>query len=182
MRIISNITIIFYSILFLIGGILLVMVAAGVFSKELAMYTVDFVYNTPNMRWIIGVTGGLLIVVTLLVLQIIISRMQMERTIAFDNPDGRVTISLSAIEDFIKRITRQLPEIKELRPDVIATKKGVDITIRLVLYSDTNIPGITEKIQHIIKGNIQDMLGIEEPVAVKSKTIGARDDFYWSKI
>ena len=41
------------------------------------------------------------------------------------------------------------------------------ITTRLVLYSDTNIPDITEKIQSMIKAKMQDMLGIEENIAVK---------------
>lgn len=167
MRVISTLTIILYSILFLLIGVLLLLVAFNVISRDIASYTTDFVYDTPNMRLIIGITGGLLIVVTLLVMQIILGRMRMERTIAFENPDGQVTISLGAIEDFIKRLTRQLPEIKELKPSVIATKKGVDITTRLVLYSDTNIPDITEKIQNMIKAKVQDMLGIEESIAVK---------------
>lgn len=167
MRVISTLTIILYSILFFIIGVSLLLVAFNLLSKDIIGYTVEFIYNTPNMRLIIGITGGLLILVTLLVIQVIIGRMQMERTIAFENPDGQVTISLSAIEDFIKRLTRQIPEIKELKPNVIATKKGVDITTRLVLFSDTNIPEITEKIQNLIKGKVQDILGIEEAISVK---------------
>jgi uncharacterized alkaline shock family protein YloU len=167
MRVISALTIILYSILFLIIGVALVLVAFNLLSKDIVAYTVDFMYNTPNMRLIIGITGGLLILVTLLVMQIVVGGMQRERTIAFENPDGQVTISLGAIEDFIKRLTKQLPEIKELKPNVVATKKGVDITTRLVLFSDTNIPDITERIQSMIKAKVQDMLGIEESIAVK---------------
>jgi len=167
MRVISSLTIILYSILFFLIGVALALVAFNLISKDIVSYTVEFIYNTPNMRMIIGITGGLLIAVTLLVIQIVIGRMQMERTIAFENPDGQVTISLSAIEDFIKRMTRLLPEIKELKPSVIATKKGVNITARLVLFSDTNIPEITEKIQNIIKGRMQDILGLEEAVFIK---------------
>jgi len=167
MRVISSLTIILYSILFFVIGVALVLVAFNLISRDIVAYTVDFIYNTPNMRLIIGITGGLLIAVTLLVIQIVIGRMQRERTIAFENPDGQVTISLSAIEDFIKRLIRQLPEIKELKPSVIATKRGVDITARLVLFSDTNIPDITEKIQNIVKSRVQDMLGIEESISIK---------------
>ncbi|MDD5449691.1 MAG: alkaline shock response membrane anchor protein AmaP [Candidatus Omnitrophica bacterium] len=167
MRVISTLTIILYSILFLIIGLCLIFIAFNLLSKDTIAYTVDFIYNTPNMRLVIGITGGLLVLVTLLVLQIIVGKMQMQRTIAFENPDGQVTISLGAIEDFIKRLARQLPEIKDLKPDVIATKKGVNITTRLVLFSDTNIPETTEKIQNLIKGKVQDILGIEESISVK---------------
>lgn len=166
MRVVSNLTIIFYSIFFFLIGVVLLSMALNLVPRDLAAYTIDFLYTNHNMRLITGLTGALLITVTLLVLQIIVGRMRMERTIAFDNPDGRVTISLSAIEDFIKRLTKQLPEIKELKPSVIATKKGIDITARLVLFSDTNIPEVTEKIQNIIKGRILDILGIEEAISV----------------
>lgn len=167
MRVISTLTIILYSILFFLIGVFLLLVAFNIISRDIASYTMDFVYNTPNMRLILGITGGLLIMVTLLVMQVVLGKIRMERTIAFENPDGQVTISLGAIEDFIKRLARQLPEIKELKPNVIATKKGVDITTRLVLHSDTNIPDIAEKIQNLIKAKVQDMLGIEESISIK---------------
>ncbi len=167
MRVVSNLTIIFYSIFFFLIGILLVLTACNIISRELIGYTLDFIYTNQNMRMVVGITGGLLVIVTFLVIRVVIGRMRMERTIAFDNPDGQVTISLSAIEDFIKRLGKQLPEIKELKPDVIATKKGVDVTTRVVLYSDTSIPEITERVQSLIKTKIQDMLGIEESIFIK---------------
>ncbi|MCM8782759.1 MAG: alkaline shock response membrane anchor protein AmaP [Candidatus Omnitrophica bacterium] len=167
MRVVSNLTIIFYSLFFLLIGILLILTAVNVLSRDLITYTLDFIYTNANMRLVVGITGGLFMIVTLLFIQIVVGRMQMERTIAFDNPDGQVTISLSAIEDFIKRLIKQLPEIKELKPNVIATKRGIDITLRLILHSDINIPEITERAQSLVKGRIQDILGIEEPIFVK---------------
>lgn len=167
MRVVSNLTIIFYSIFFFVIGAVLILVALNVFSREMIIFTLDYIFNSTDMRWIVGITGGLLVIVTSLVIQVVIGRMQMERTIAFDNPDGQVTLSLSAVEDFIKRLTKQIPEIKELKPSVIATKKGVDITTRIVLFSDTSIPELTERVQNLIKGRIQDILGIEEPVFIK---------------
>jgi len=167
MRGISNLTSILYSIFFLLFGALLVLIASNIISKEMVNFTLDYIYANANIRWMIVVTGAILIILSVLVIQVVTRRMRMERTIAFDNPDGQVTISLGAIEDFIKRLTRQLPEIKELKPTVISTKKGVDIMTRLVLYSDSNIPELTEKIQGIIKGKVQEILGVEESVSVR---------------
>jgi uncharacterized alkaline shock family protein YloU len=102
-----------------------------------------------------------------LVVQIALSRLEREKTLAFDNPDGRVTVSLTAIEDFMKKLTSQIPEIKELKPKVSATKKAVIVDTKVILYSETSIPNITEKIQSIVKNRVQDMLGIEEPIIVR---------------
>jgi len=167
MRAISNLTVLLYSICFFLIGAALLLIASNVISKDVLAYNVEFLYANQDVRWIMGGLGALLVIVALSAVQIMLGRMQMERTIAFDNPNGQVTISLGAIEDFIKRLTRQLPEIKELKPTVIATKKGVDVSMRLVLYSATNIPELTEKIQGIIKEKVQEILGIEEAIFVK---------------
>jgi uncharacterized alkaline shock family protein YloU len=94
-------------------------------------------------------------------------KIKRERTIAFENPDGQVTIALTAIEDFIKRAIKQLPEVKELRPFVRANKKGISIINKCTLFSDVNIPETTEKIQNIVKLRVQEMLGVEDPISIK---------------
>jgi uncharacterized alkaline shock family protein YloU len=95
-----------------------------------------------------------------------LGRFQREKTIAFTNPEGQVTISLSAIEDLIRRVAKQIPELKDLRCDVRANKKGtIQITAKTTLWSDANIPEVTERVQGLIKSKVQDMLGLEETVS-----------------
>ena len=85
---------------------------------------IGMIYTSTDVRLILGLTGGLLIFISIMVVQVTVGVIQKEKTIAFENPDGQVTISLSAIEDFIKRAMKQLPEVKESRPSVKAGKKG----------------------------------------------------------
>jgi uncharacterized alkaline shock family protein YloU len=129
------------------------------------------VYSNTDVRLILGITGCLLIFISIMVVQITVGILHKEKTIAFENPDGRVTISLTAIEDFIKRSMKQLPEIKESRPSVRAGKKGITIMNRVVLFSDANIPDTTEKIQGMVKTRVQEMLGVEEPVDIQVNVI-----------
>ena len=60
-----------------------------------------------------------------------------------------------------------MPEIKELRPDVIATKKGIIVDLRLVLKSEANIPELTGRLQDITRSKLQEVLGIEEQIIIK---------------
>ena len=60
-----------------------------------------------------------------------------------------------------------MPEVKEMKPNVRAGKKGISIVNRVTLYSDINIPETTEKIQNIVKSRVQDMLGVEEPINIR---------------
>jgi len=129
--------------------------------------SLDILQNHLQMRTIIGLVGFILILLSFLFTKLIAGFEQKERTIAFDNPAGRVSISLGAIEDMVKRLVLRETEVKEVRPNIIATKKGLQAEARLVLKADVNIPEVTARLQELIKSKIQDMIGIEEKVGVR---------------
>ena len=167
MKLFNGITRFFYTLILILLGACLILVALNFIPKESLINIINLIYLKPDLRIITGFAGLLLIGVSLLIIQIAIGRMEREKIIAFENPDGQVTVSLAAIEDFMRRLARQVPEIKELRPKVTATKKGVIVDAKVTLFSEISIPNITEKIQSIVKNRVQDMLGIEEPIIVK---------------
>jgi len=167
MRIFSGFTMLVYTLVFLAIGCALIAFSLNLILIEDIIPAMEYAFDTLNVRLAIGLVGLLLILYSLVAVQISIGNMQREKTIAFDNPSGRVTISLSAIEDFIRRSSAHIPEVKELRADVKASKKGINITNRVVVYSNANIPEATEKIQNILKHRMQEMLGIEEPINIK---------------
>jgi uncharacterized alkaline shock family protein YloU len=167
MRFISGLTLFFYTLVFFLVGGLFIVISLDFVPVDSLKEAIDLIYASSNARLALGITGVLLLFISALVVQITMGRIQREKTIAFENPDGQVTISLSAIEDFIKRSLKQLPEVKELRPNVRAGKKGITIVNRVILFSDVNIPETTEKIQNIVKTRVQDMLGVEEQINIK---------------
>ncbi len=167
MRFLSGLTLFFYTLVFLLIGALFIVVGLDIIPQEAMVDAVSTIYATSNIRLILGITGILLIFISIMVTQFTMGKIKREKTIAFENPDGQVTISLTAIEDFIKRALKQLPEVKELRPYVRAGKKGISIITRVTLFSDINIPETTEKIQNIVKTRVQDMLGVDEPISIK---------------
>lgn len=166
MRFIGGLTLFFYTLVFFLVGGMFIIVATNVIPLSHIIDTLNTIYSNTDVRLILGLTGGLLIFISLMVVQVTVGIINKEKTIAFENPDGQVTISLTAIEDFIKRSMKQLPEVKESRPSVRASKKGIMIINKVVLFSDTNIPETTEKIQGIVKSRVQDMLGVDEPVEI----------------
>lgn len=171
MKIIGGLTLFFYALVFFALGCLFIAVSLGFLPQEMVADSIAALYADPNAKIILGITGIILICVNIMVIQLIMGRIRREKTIAFENPNGQVTISLSAIEDFIKRALRQLPEVKELRPSVKAGKKGISIISKVTLFSDVNIPETAEKIQNIVKSRVQDMLGVEEPVNIRVRVV-----------
>ncbi|MDD5496599.1 MAG: alkaline shock response membrane anchor protein AmaP [Candidatus Omnitrophica bacterium] len=167
MRFLGGLTLFFYTLVFLLVGGILITLSLNLVPPESVLDIFNMVYTTKDVRLALGITGILIIFISITVMQITMGKIQREKTIAFENPDGQVTISLSAIEDFIKRSVKLLPEVKELRPNVRASKKGITIINRVTLFSDVNIPEMTEKIQNMVKSRVQDMLGVDEPINIK---------------
>jgi len=116
---------------------------------------------------IIGLSGILLILISFSFAQLILGRFQREKTIAFTTASGKVTVALTLIEDLIKRVEGIIPEIKELRPDVIATKKGIVVDLRVILRSEANIHDLTARLQEITRSKILEVLPIEEQIIIK---------------
>ncbi|MBL7156835.1 MAG: alkaline shock response membrane anchor protein AmaP [Candidatus Omnitrophica bacterium] len=167
MRLIRSLVIIMHTLLFvIIGGVCLLLSLNLLSSDELAN-AINYIYTDPNVQLALGVAGGMFILIGLLLAYINLGRLQGEKTIAFENPEGQVTVSLSAIEDFIKKSVRHLSEVKELRADVTASKKGINIVCRATIFADSNIPETTERLQNIVKSKVRDMLGVEETINIK---------------
>lgn len=156
-----------YTLLFLlIGGVL---IAYGLHLQglvDLSAYVANF-KDLPNLGLSIIAVGFLIIVVNIAVNRAMFGGFQREKTIAFNNPNGEVSVSLLAIEDYIRRTAGNIREIKDIRAGVIAGKRGIEISARISLWSDTNIPEAADKIQSMIKNSVQEMLGIEEAINVK---------------
>ena len=129
------------------------------------------VYNDDKLRVIFGAVALLLLIKNHFYSRAIIGVQQKEKNIAFNNPSGRVSVSLAAMEDLIRRLVARIPEVKEARPLVIKSSKGLDITVRLILNTETSIPEMTARLQDLIKRKIEDTIGIDEPVIVKIDVI-----------
>ena len=157
-----------YIVLFVLIGLGLIAFSFHWVPVEIPTWWLEMAYSEKNLRLACFLTGAGLILLNWMYAQLALARFQKQKTIAFENPNGQVTVSLSAIEDFIRRSSQELSEVKELRSDVVARKGKILVRARAVLWSGAHIPDAAEKIQSVIKSKVQGMLtGIEEPVIVR---------------
>ncbi|MEI6438189.1 MAG: alkaline shock response membrane anchor protein AmaP [Candidatus Omnitrophota bacterium] len=176
MRIMIMIAIFFYVIVITITGMAgLVLLAHWV---DLAGYqrVLSYVYTDPKAGTITAFTVAVIMVISFVLARIIYGRQERESNFTFDNPLGRVTISLAALEDLIRRLAARSPQIKEIRPDITSSKKGLKVDIRLVLRSDVSIAELTADLQELIKRKIQDVMGKEVYVRVLINVIKISTD------
>ncbi len=167
MRIFTVLGILFYASVIILIGVTLIAFSLNLLQPQDINNLILYTQNSPHSKIIVGLSGLLLILISFSFAQLILGRFQREKTIAFTTSSGEVTIALSAVEDLIRRLAGIIPEIKELRPDVIATKKGIIVDIRVVLRSEANIPELTARLQEIARSKIQEVLGVEEQIIIK---------------
>jgi uncharacterized alkaline shock family protein YloU len=147
-------------------GLMIILVA---WKPEYSGYLIEFYTNlkeTADLRLIGTTIGAIMVIVSVFSANIVLARFQREKNIAFQAPDGMVRISLSAIDDFIRRLPRQVPELKEIKCDVTRKKNSYEVATKVVLWADVNIYEVTEKVQFLIKSKIQEILPTEETITV----------------
>lgn len=167
MWLMTRFAIVFYvSILWMTSLVVILFVLHG-FDFETVQRLLFWVYNDRNLRIIAGAIALGFILLSILLENLIYGRRRMERTIAFDNTSGEVTVSLVALEDLIKSLTSQLPEVKDIKPFLMATKKGIDAEIKLTLKRQVNIPDLTARLQDLIRRKIEEVIGMEGKINIR---------------
>lgn len=167
MRIFKRMVTIIVGIFFALLSLFIISISLKLISPQDISNIIELINANNNLRMALGVIGCILLIFSILGIQLTLGKLQREKTIAFSNPDGQVTVSLRAIEDFIHKSIKGMEEVKELKADVIATKKGIQINTKVHLWANIDIPATTEKIQQLIKTRLQEMLSIEEPICIK---------------
>jgi hypothetical protein len=103
-----------------------------------------------------------------------IQKRRYERTVVFHNPLGEVMIALGALEDMGKVVRSEVEGLKDIKMRVVARRKGISATAKVVLWSDANLPKTTELAQESIRRYLHNILGVEQdirPRIVVSKVV-----------
>ena len=88
----------------------------------------DLVYNNDRIRAIVLGITCVIVIISFVLENLIYGRRRRERTIAFDNPSGPVSVSLSALEDLVKALNAQLADAALV---YLAEREGLDTVFTL---------------------------------------------------
>lgn len=112
-----------------------------------------------NLRWGLVLFGAVLLLLSWFALWGNISMRRWERTVVFHNPLGEVMVSLAALEDVGRQAKADVPGVKDLKLRVLARRRGLQATAKVVLFSDANVPSTTEAVQESIRRRLSDVVG-----------------------
>jgi uncharacterized alkaline shock family protein YloU len=167
MWLLTRIAIVFYIFIIWTTGTAVMLFVLHDLNLQTIQRLLVMVYSDRQSGVIAGICAGAIMFMSFLLAKLIYGSRQMERTIAFENPTGGVTVSLTALEDLIKRLIVQMPEVKEIRPYMIATRKGLEVDIKLVLRHEVNIPELTSRFQELVRQKIEESVGMEGKITIR---------------
>ncbi|MBD3378949.1 MAG: alkaline shock response membrane anchor protein AmaP [Candidatus Omnitrophica bacterium] len=153
-------------ILMLFVGLVALAIAVKALPAETASKALGRVYASAELQAAAGVFGAFFILTGLWGTLRSLKKLKKSKLITFRNPDGEVTVSVSAIEGYVLRVAREIPGIKDVKSNVSVNKKGINIKSYVSMVAGTNIPEATEMIQMTVKSKVQDMLGVEEKINI----------------
>lgn len=167
MKITNFLVITLYTLAFLVSGFFLIYISLGLISLDDVVKTIERYYAFELNRFLIGIVGALLIIISAgFILHLLEGLFRKERDINLSGPSGQIRVSLSAIEDVVRRCGRQFLDVKELRSRIVIRRKGLNILSKVTLYAGVNIPEITEKLRSLIRERLGKVLGIEDEIKV----------------
>ncbi|MFQ5952811.1 MAG: alkaline shock response membrane anchor protein AmaP [Candidatus Omnitrophota bacterium] len=156
-----------YTVLMVAAGALFLLLGLNVLSAEQWTEALNALQGSVCVQATVGAVGGLFVLIGITAPFRLAKKINANRIIAFQNPDGEVTISLSAIEDYIRKIAGGIQDIKEIRSRVSSGRKGINIVCDVSILPGANIPEVTEKMQVAVKNKLSGMLGVEERINIK---------------
>jgi uncharacterized alkaline shock family protein YloU len=131
------------------------------------MELINLLYMSNNTRLALGVIGAFFVLFGIMGYIRTSKKLNRNRMIVFQNPDGEVAIAVSAIEEYVRKVAKDIPNIVNVRSRVRYHKrKGLNVISDIVISTGTSVPQVTERIQMEVKNKIHTMLGIEEKIKI----------------
>ena len=124
-------------------------------------------------RLYVGCGGGAAVCLAVLMALTGVRKKRKERILSFTNEGGTVSISTSAIADYVAKLADEFPSVVRMQPRVEPRRNMIDIIIDLRVRAGPQIHEVCEVLQRRVRETMVNGLGISEVrrVAVNVKEI-----------
>ncbi len=115
----------------------------------------------PNGRWTVGIASLVFFVVSIVFIIYTFTPRYPSRALVHETDLGEVHVTLEAIENLVKKVTRQIRGIRSVKARVATTGGGLEIWLRTVMSPDVSVPAVSEEIRTTLKGYVKNVVGAE---------------------
>jgi len=135
-----------------------ILVAAGwVLPLELFWTSIQ----TLGGRWVAGVLAGLAFLVSVRFIYYGFHRAEADQTLVHESDLGEVRISLGAVENLVRKVTRQVKGVRDVRGWVVPGGGRINVRLRTVISPDVSVPDVSGNIQNAVRDCLSNVVGVE---------------------
>jgi uncharacterized alkaline shock family protein YloU len=87
--------------------------------------------------------------------------------ISFDSGNGTVSISVSAVRDYIRKLSGEFSSVVSIDPKIRSLKDGISVDLHVNLVAGARIPELSQALQARVRESLHDGLGIHEIREIK---------------
>ncbi len=163
------ISIIIYVIISLAVGIGLIGISLNVDYLDITTYLIylkTIIAQNLPLRIVTFLSGFLVILIFLRFIQKGMVRYRREKTIKTETDEGFISVTLTAIEDMIKKTLAEEDIIFHIKPKIFATRREIVSNIKIALKEAVNLKELAENIQAKLKERLHTILGDEKPLKI----------------
>ena len=151
---------------FLTVGSLLMIVALHILSLEDAVFKLRELYASPVQSMQAGLIGLAFIIMGLSFARMIVKKGRDADAVILQGESGPLVVSVSAIEDAIRKVLKRFNLVKECKIKTLIHSKDVEIRLRLVLWAGGRVPELLADIQEEVHGRLQKLLSTDNKIEV----------------
>ncbi len=144
---------------FLTLGSLLIIVSLHILTVEDAVFQLQALYASPAHSLRTGLLGLFFIMAGLVFTRLLIKKKRQSDALVYQSEIGPIVVSVTAIEDTVKKVIKRFHLVKDWRTKVLIQGKEVQIILRLVLWSGGRIQELLLEMQEQIRLRLSKMLG-----------------------
>lgn len=160
---------------FLTMGSLLVIVALHILSVDDALGEIRQMYSSPWQSFQAGLLGVFFICVGLIFSKMLLKAGRQSEALIFQSEIGPIVISVTAIEDVIRKVLKRFSLVKDSKIKTLIHGKNVELRIRLTLWSGGQVPELLQEIQELVKSRVKKLLGPENLIEVNCDVVKIED-------
>jgi heme/copper-type cytochrome/quinol oxidase subunit 1 len=151
---------------FLTIGSLLMIVAFHILTLADAQRQIQEFYMSPWHSTKTAFAGLVFISVGLTFSRMLLKKRRQEEALIYQSEIGPIVVSVTAMEDVIKKVLKRFHLVKEWKTKVMIQEKDVEIKLRLVLWSGGKIQDLLIEIQEDVRLRIRKLLGNESKLEI----------------
>ena len=165
-------------ILLALGGIvlgLLVGFSAGFITADTWLYRqypdfMNWFHHTMGSSLyptlLVFLIGLLLFLMGYNILRMLTDKSWRGQIISINNPLGEIRVSLAAVEEFIQKCGVRLADVREISSKIKPRRGEIRVYSRVSLWSGSNVPEIADRLQAMIKQDVESLLGPQTKVKI----------------